>query len=89
MGDREKDKGDKGNGQDKEKGKQVMSLDEDYYYSGRAKMILMHSMMHLIKITREELPGVNESEPEASFEEWEEEFPSWMLSLMKSSRNNN
>ena len=47
-----------------------MSSDEDYYYQGE-----QDDFDALNTYYREELPGVNEYEPETSFDEWEEEVP--------------
>ena len=52
---------DKKSGEDKGKGEQVMS-DEDFYYQGE------HDDFDAFNI-QEELPGVNESEQEALFDE--------------------
>ena len=71
-GEAEKDK--KGE-EDKGKGKQVISSDEDYYYQGEKDDFDAFNDA-LNEDYQEELPRINESEPEASFDEWEEEVPS-------------
>ena len=70
---RGKDKKSSGSGEDKGKGKQVMSYGEDYYYQGEKDDFDAFN----IQEEQEELPGVNEFEQKASYDDWEEgEVPS-------------
>ena len=45
-----------------------MISDDDFYYRGKQDDFDVFD-------DKEELPGVNESEPEATFDDWEEEIP--------------
>ena len=63
---------------DKGKGKQVLqSSDEEYYYQGEQDDFDAFNIQEEEQEVVEELPGVNEYEEEASFDDWEEgELPS-------------
>ena len=66
-------------GRDKEKGNQVLlqSSDEDYYYQGEHDDFDAFNIQEEEQQEIEELPGVNETEEDASFDDWEEgELPS-------------
>ena len=65
-GEPEKDK--RGSGGDTVNGKQAVTSDEDFYYQGDQDEFDAF-------VNKEELLGVNEYEPKASFDDWEEETP--------------
>ena len=69
-----RDKGAEESGRDKGKGKQVLqSSDEDYYYQGEQDDFDAFNIHEEEQEEAKELPGVNEHEEEASFDDWEEE----------------
>ena len=73
-----KDNGVVDSGRDKGKGKQVLqSSNEDYYYQGEQDDFDAFNIQEEELEKVEELPGVNEYEEEASFDNWKEgELPS-------------
>ena len=63
-----------GSRRDKGKGKQVLhSSDEDYYYQGEQDDFDAFNILEEEQEEIEELPGINEHEEEASFDDYEEE----------------